>query len=1025
MTAISILNENEIIKFDSPPELSVEQRKIYFSNKDLIENHIKLRKDISKVGFILQFGYFNRNKKFFVPNQFHQKDIDFVCSLMGLQSSIDIAEYKKSSYTIHRKLILEIHSFHSYTDFKDLVKKESIALVKTALRPKDIFFSLLDFLFERNIEIPKYYIFADLITKALNNFESDLINQTSQMLTEQQKELLDQLLILPSNSDKVSAKKPYLITTLKKPSQVITPKKIKESLNDFLIIKELHLKFSTILDSTGISKELLNYYAIWVVKAEHVQYDSISSVPMKRLYLMAFIAYQFRLRQDLFVDTFIQCVQRYFNETDKIVAKNFLNPQKNQKSLKRGHLSKLRNIVTSSKQQLERVKEILYAERILDSEKLLQIKALFIENKGSYHDDLLEELSRLESFNINRVKDQMHYTELSNGYRRVQNRISGILKYLEFNVSNSNHHIVDGILNYQSNNGKISNDSPVGFISEKDLKWMYNSKGNLDYNLYKVILFKEVSNHIKAGSLNLKYSDKYKSIDEYLINDEYWSMNKQSLIERANISKLKNFSEFINASKSQLSKQYETTNSNIRNNKFIKFNNEGKAIVKTPRLEKSQTNGCIDILGKDQYLPLINILSDIRHSTDLSKAFTHYSRKTVKKQLADDLIYAALIGLGCNIGVRKMGKISKGIGANKLDYTVRWYFSKQNLDEANRRILHVINNLSLPKIYNKNKNELHTSSDGQKFSVGVPSLHSRYSYKYFGFGKGVSAYSFIDEQNKLFYSTIISTSEREAGYVLDGLMHNEEIESNIHSTDTHGYSEIIFAVCNSLDILFAPRIKNYKNQLLYTFKDENRKSYLKKNYRILPSKNMYIDEIIIAQQWDNILKLLCSIKLKESKASEILGRLSTYSKQHPLYKALKELGRIHKTIFLLRYLSETPLRQEIEKQLNKVELSHQFAKAVFFGNNQEFKVGTKEEQEIALACRHVIQNAIILWNYLFISDKISKSKTKEEYSKILEQLKYSSVMTWQHINLHGEYDFEVSKKSFGFDMKTILALEVE
>ena len=59
------------------------------------------------------------------------------------------------------------------------------------------------------------------------------------------------------------------------------------------------------------------------------------------------------------------------------------------------------------------------------------------------------------------------------------------------------------------------------------------------------------------------------------------------------------------------------------------------------------------------------------------------------------------------------------------------------------------------------------------------------------------------------------------------------------------------------------------------------------------------------------------------------------------------------------------------------------------------------------------------------SDKISKSKTKEEHSKILAQLKYSSVMTWQHINLHGEYDFEVSNNNSGFDMETILALEIE
>lgn len=152
MPRISILKENEIIKFDSPPELSDEQRKIYFSNKDLVENNIQLRKEVSKVGFILQFGYFSLYKKFFVPNQFHQEDIDFVSLLVDLDTSVDMEKYKRSSYTEHRKLILGIHSFHSFADFKNLVKKESKALVKTALRPKDIFLSLLDFYLKEELK---------------------------------------------------------------------------------------------------------------------------------------------------------------------------------------------------------------------------------------------------------------------------------------------------------------------------------------------------------------------------------------------------------------------------------------------------------------------------------------------------------------------------------------------------------------------------------------------------------------------------------------------------------------------------------------------------------------------------------------------------------------------------------------------------------------------------------------------------------------------------------------------------------
>ncbi|MEG1591398.1 MAG: Tn3 family transposase, partial [Chryseobacterium sp.] len=149
-----------------------------------------------------------------------------------------------------------------------------------------------------------------------------------------------------------------------------------------------------------------------------------------------------------------------------------------------------------------------------------------------------------------------------------------------------------------------------------------------------------------------------------------------------------------------------------------------------------------------------------------------------------------------------------------------------------------------------------------------------------------------------------------------------------------------------------------------------------------------------------------------------------YSKQHPLYKAMKEIGRIHKTIFLLRYYDEPPLRQNIEKQLNKIELSHLFAKAVFFGNNQEFKYETKEEQEIVVACRHLIQNAIILWNYLFISDKLSEIKEEEEVMKNIELMKNSSIMTWQHVNMHGEYDFIIDVEKPPFDMDKINLLKI-
>jgi TnpA family transposase len=76
------------------------------------------------------------------------------------------------------------------------------------------------------------------------------------------------------------------------------------------------------------------------------------------------------------------------------------------------------------------------------------------------------------------------------------------------------------------------------------------------------------------------------------------------------------------------------------------------------------------------------------------------------------------------------------------------------------------------------------------------------------------------------------------------------------------------------------------------------------------------------------LRFVATIKLKESKASQLFGRLSSYSKSNPFYKALKEFGKIIKSIFILKYIDDLKMRQAIEKQLNKAEQANKFAKCL-------------------------------------------------------------------------------------------------
>ena len=103
------------------------------------------------------------------------------------------------------------------------------------------------------------------------------------------------------------------------------------------------------------------------------------------------------------------------------------------------------------------------------------------------------------------------------------------------------------------------------------------------------------------------------------------------------------------------------------------------------------------------------------------------------------------------------------------------------------------------------------------------------------------------------------------------------------------------------------------------------------------------------------------------------------------------------------------LRQAIEKQLNKVELANRFTRAVAVGNSREFTQGDKEEQEIAEACNRLIKNAIICWNYLYLSQKLVRMKEPDQKEKLISAIANHSIICWEHMNLLGEYDFSDEK----------------
>ncbi|PHR71089.1 MAG: transposase [Arcobacter sp.] len=980
MARIQILSKQEEKIFNEPPDFLPNEQKYYFKIPTKLLDQLYTNIAIENIGYvILQYGYLKANNKFFETHK--EPDIQYIKDIYMLKDlNINIPKRTKQRY---HSIIKEYIGIQLLTaSIKLILQNEAISMANNFQDRRKIFWTLVNISKNVKIEIPSYTELVEIIATALNHQKSFIIEKLKEFETS---ENLKQLDIFVEKNSKFKNK--YNIGSFKRLEHSTARSKILKSLSHHQTIQSKFRLNKQIIEAIGISSEIAQYYAKWINKSRVHQLTRKNTLDTY-FTLLSFIYYQYFIRNDNLIDRFIGIVQSAKNSSIRAQKDSIFQ----QSSAKNNTITSLENtsleIVNNIKNitQNPNISAVIKVKLIDDYiNKQTQILAKILSNNKTIESDMDSKYNFIES------KSKV-----------IQGKLSGILKVIEFDEVSSNKDIIIAI-NYFKNNTNINEKAPRAFLDNQEQEMIFNN-GKFKISLYKILLFFAVSNNIKSGTLNLKYSYRYQSFEKYLINKEAWEKSKDNLLKAYKIEHLKDFSSFMNPIIKKLDDSYKNTNYRIINqlNSNFKFNNDS-FILKTPAIERLNDEDNISkYLPSSNYISIIDILNMINKQTQFLDPLTHFNIKN-KNKVSIHLLLAAILGYGCNINISKIAKISKGINPNQLDNTKTWYFTEDNTIDANDKIIAFMDNLEIVKLLRNQENINHTSSDGQKYNMkpSVESTNAGYSFKYFGTQKGVSVYTFIDESHRLFYSTVINVSERESGYVIDGLMHNDVIKSDIHSTDTHGFSEVIFGLTHLLGFSFAPRIKNFKDQQLYAFK--SRKEYLQLGYDLLPKRK--INTIKMEENWDDILRFIVTIKSKKTSASQLLRRLTSYSKQHKLYAAIKEFGKIIKTDFLLNYIDDVELRQRIEKQLNKVESSNKFSKAVFFGNNTEFTVATIEEQNIANNCKRLIQNSIILWNYLYMSQKLNITSNKEEKKEIIKTIRQSSIMHWSHINFYGEYDF--------------------
>ncbi len=252
-----------------------------------------------------------------------------------------------------------------------------------------------------------------------------------------------------------------------------------------------------------------------------------------------------------------------------------------------------------------------------------------------------------------------------------------------------------------------------------------------------------------------------------------------------------------------------------------------------------------------------------------------------------------------------------------------------------------------------------SSSDGQRFPVRGKSLTGR-DMTIHG-GQVLSTYTHVTDQHTTYGTKIIVATRREAHYVLDEILGNAtDVPIIEHATDTHGVTLVNFGLFDLLGLQLSPRIRDLGKITLYRAAPKARTAADYPHTGPLLTRRANTE--LIAEHWDDMLRLAGSLKFGHATASLIVGKLSASGRQNALAAALKEYGALRRTVYAARYLSDPTYRRRISRQLNKGESLHALKRDLLYAHQGTVRVRHLQAQTEQAWCLTLVTNAVVAWS---------------------------------------------------------------
>jgi TnpA family transposase len=602
--------------------------------------------------------------------------------------------------------------------------------------------------------------------------------------------------------------------------------------------------------------------------------------------------------------------------------------------------------------------------------------------------------------------DKQLFGNIQSSYKsHYRKAIPLVFDNLKFNSNNDLYKpIIKAINIIKKDDSKKFNISKIpidGIVKEakKDFVIKDNHISKIDYEL---CILETLEEKLNCKEVWVSGSDRYKNPDE----DMPSNFQEKRTEYYKSLNKPQNADIFIDSLKERLLFSLESFDKNIKNNvkvRIIKKKNIYRVSI-TPFEKQSEPQNLLKLKNEiNKRWPMIKLVDVLKESslrTDFLKHFKSFgNREILDKEILSKRLLLVLYGLGSNIGVKRMANYKNSY--SNLLYIKRKYVDKDNLMNAISEIVNATLKIRDPEIWGEGTASC--AADSKKFWAWDRNLRTEWHARYRG--PGIMIYWHVEKKSACIYSQIKSCSSSEVASMIRGILnHNTDLDIKKTFVDTNGQSEMGFALCSLLGFNLMPRFKSPGKQKLSRVDKET--SF--ENINDVLSRPIKWD--LIAQQYDEIIKIVTALKLNIADAETILRRFSKNNSKHATHKALCELGRVEKTIFLCNYFMDEKLRIEINEGLNTVENWNSANDFIFCGKGREFTSNDLGEQELSALSLHLLQSCLVFINTLLIQNVL---KDRKWFNKMTEEdFRGINPLIYGNINPFGSFKVDLNNRLY-------------